>query len=132
LISRVGAMGTPANEDSFYYYTGVMPFAGNKISIELHAHQTNHQMALLFEGSPEQLGLGQGKLLMQKSFLPIPTKGAVAQATASEPAGGSNNRALLKHIMKTVREWQKNTHAALPKLICRGTSRTAVVKGKKI
>merc|ERR1712232_1103670 len=70
-------------------------------------------------------------LLLQKSVWPMLAKGSIAAASFSEPAGGANNQAVLEYVMKSAAASRAKTGSAFPRLICKGTSRTAKVEGSK-
>merc|ERR1712157_129106 len=98
----------------------------------LHGHQEAMQGALLFSASPEQLGLGEGKLKQTISYRPILTKSTVAGADVGEPAGGANNKALVDYVMRNLEASQLTAPGegeSIPQLICNGTRRRASIGG---
>ena len=50
----------PQDEDSFLYFTGRLPFAGELSGAEFHAHQTNFDSAVLAAADPSRSGTPEG------------------------------------------------------------------------
>jgi len=81
----------PSTVDSFFYYTGRMPFGGVLLPnlVEVHAHQEAFQSAILFAATPAEIGLGP-------AFKPsVPWESTVTTTT-----GVANNSALKAYISR--------------------------------
>ena len=80
----------PSHVDSFFYYTGRMPFNGVLVPelVTFHAHMGAFQSAILFAATPADIGLGP-------TFRPrVPSESTITTA-----AGFANNSALKAYIM---------------------------------
>jgi len=117
-MSRFGTIKVHPNDDSVFYYSGYMPFPGELVAVDGHAHSGAFQRMFLFAGSPEQLGLPE---LVQptRTWVPRQTAGAlraIGVEPAAEPADGANNAVLVSRMMARVA--RSGGDAASPRLIC--------------
>jgi len=63
----------PTTRESFFWYTGEMPYAGKLVNLVYHAHHGLLQESLFFAAKPEQLGLLDPDLWPESSYRSILT-----------------------------------------------------------
>ena len=104
----------PSSIDSFFYYTGKMPFSGTFLPelVRFHGHAVALQEALLFDLEPGPLGLNEGP------FRPP----AAWKAVLTTSTGLADNMELRERTIERAR-------IAGGRLICSAVSRLAVVDG---
>jgi len=104
-FSRFATYRTHPSHDSVHVYTGRMPFAGELVHADGHEHMAAAQQMFLFEGTPEDLGLGA--LAFDYTWVPLKSSEALhalglSTGIVSEPAAGANNQKIVDVILDSV------------------------------
>lgn len=104
----------PSASDSFFYYTGRMPFGGKFLPelVRFHSHAVAMQETLLFDALPHALGLEEAP------FRPP----AAWKAVVTESTGLADNTALRARVIERAR-------ASGGRVLCTAVSRLEVVDG---
>lgn len=106
-FSRFGTYKVHPSHDTVHVYTGRMPYGGELIHGDGHSHMTAAQQMILFEGSPEDLGLAS--VALDHTWVPLRAVDAMramglGDCAVAEPAGGENNQKILDVIDRSVKE----------------------------
>ena len=126
-MSRFGTIKVHPNDDSVFYYSGFMPFPGELVAVDAHAHSGAFQRMFLFASTPQQLGME----LVQPTHTWVPVQTASALRAigiepASEPADGANNAVLVRRMMARVAS--NGSDAVSPRLVCSAAVNQAEVR----
>jgi len=116
------AFPTSRTLDTFFFYTGRMPFAGDLISSEYHCHQLHCQKAFFYAGAPHHTGV-------DRLSLEPPEFGP--QSTETGTTGFADNTALRKYFLdeleRSGRAARAQNAVSIPQLICEVTGNVAIV-----
>lgn len=107
LINQFTTVEVPMDQDSVVYYTGRMPFGGELVSVDWHAHMLVTQGGLFAATSPDQLGLtaARQEAKTKHTYDPIITS----------MTGYADNRAFLQYMMDEL----NRTERSLDAVVCR-------------
>ena len=105
-----------ASKDSFFYYTGRMPFGGYFAGTNLHVHAAKFQRALFVSGSPHHLGVDALKIRPRKTY----------ESVLVEETGFADTSALYQHMVRQIEAAgdRRRPHPDQPSIVCEWEGRT--------